>query len=89
MSPFLVDIVAKVLEWRPERKFAQYSTLDRRFVESKMCAEGQVCNIFSRTDAENLFATISARLGRAGRSPSRPECEALLPHRLYGRRGSS
>jgi hypothetical protein len=36
----LVDIVAKVLEWRPESKFAQYSTLDRRFVESKMRVDG-------------------------------------------------
>jgi hypothetical protein len=59
MSPVVADIVAKVLEWRPESKFAQYSTLDRRFAESKMRVDRQVWNIFLRADTENLFTTIS------------------------------
>jgi hypothetical protein len=46
MSPFLADIVAKVLERRPESKFAQYSTLDIRFLESKMRVDSQIWNIF-------------------------------------------
>jgi hypothetical protein len=46
ICPLLADIVAKVLEWRPESKFAQYSTLDRPFVESRMRVNGQVWNIF-------------------------------------------
>jgi hypothetical protein len=57
------DIVAKVLESQRESKFVQYATLDRRFVESKMRVDGRIWNIFSRTDAENLFATLSASNG--------------------------
>ncbi len=58
---FMTDIVAKVPERRPESEFMQYSTLDRRFPESKMLVDNQIWNIFSHTDAKNLFATISAK----------------------------
>jgi len=37
----MADIVAKVLELRHESKFVQYLTLERRFVESKIRADGQ------------------------------------------------
>jgi hypothetical protein len=62
MSPFLADIVAKVPERRSESEFVQYSTLDRRSLESKMHVDSQIWNIFSHTDVKNLFATISAHL---------------------------
>jgi hypothetical protein len=59
-----LDIVAKVPERRRESKFVQYSTLDRRFLESKMRVDSQIWNIVSHTDAKNLF-TISARFCRS------------------------